>query len=214
MKTHWRPLFLNAQSLTLKETRYSIQQKVQEMNQTSLAFSTILSLAKVTHADEGLYMCKSLSPKTIQMTYLLRVIGRSKTQMDLFNSNDRIRLESLEISPKEIAIPATEISLYSVRLHCILTDRSINRRQHEIFWWHNNRRLGSQTNRNARIMQNLTGHSLISTLFYTGEPSTIIGNYICESEPLKRSISVVFQSNQCSSKRSEISRRDCFHSSS
>jgi hypothetical protein len=46
------------------------------MNRTSMAYSTILTLAKVTDSDEGLYMCKSLSPKTIQMTYQVRVIGK------------------------------------------------------------------------------------------------------------------------------------------
>ncbi len=73
-KIHWRPLFLNTQSLTPTETRYSIQQKIQQANDTSIAHSTILTLAKVTESDEGLYMCKSLSPKTIQMAYQVRVI--------------------------------------------------------------------------------------------------------------------------------------------
>lgn len=127
-----------------------------------------------------------------------------KVDVDRFDS---ISLESLEVSPKEILIPTKEINLYSLRLNCILTDHQVNRRHHEIFWWHNNRRLGSQTNRNIRIMQNLTGHSLISTLLYTGEPSTLVGNYICESEPLRRSISVVLQSNQSSSKRRTSSNR-------
>ena len=76
-KTHWRPLFFNTQSLTPTETRYGIQQKIQQINDTSIAHSTILTLAKVTEADEGLYMCKSLSPKTIQMAYLVRVIRES-----------------------------------------------------------------------------------------------------------------------------------------
>ena len=73
-KIHWRPLFLNTQSLTPSETRYSIQQKIQQFNDTSIAYSTILTLSKITESDEGLYMCKSLSPKTIQMAYQVRVI--------------------------------------------------------------------------------------------------------------------------------------------
>jgi len=63
-KIHWRPLFLNTQSLTPSETRYSIQQKIQQANDTSISHSTILTLSKVTYSDEGLYMCKSLSPKS------------------------------------------------------------------------------------------------------------------------------------------------------
>ena len=73
-KSHWRPLFLNSQALTSRETRYSIQQKIQSTNQSSLAYSTILTLAKINDSDEGLYMCKSLSPPTMQMTYQVRVI--------------------------------------------------------------------------------------------------------------------------------------------
>ena len=46
------------------------------MNRTSIAYSTILTLSKVTDSDEGLYMCKSLSPKTIQMAYQVRVIRK------------------------------------------------------------------------------------------------------------------------------------------
>ena len=83
MKSHWKPLFLNAQSLTPKEARYSIQQKIQKINQTSIAYSTILTLAKVNDSDEGLYMCKSLSPKTIQMTYQVRVIRMLKNEFFL-----------------------------------------------------------------------------------------------------------------------------------
>jgi len=179
-KTHWRPLFLNAQSLTLKETRYSIQQKIQQINRTSIAYSTILTLTKVTDSDEGLYMCKSLSPKTIQMTYQVQVI------------------QSLDITPKRLLIPAYEIGQYSIRLNCILKDNHTNRRHHEIYWWHNNRRLGSQTNRYARIIKNITQHSFISTLFYTGEPANVVGNYVCESEPLRRYISVELQTNKSS----------------
>lgn len=75
-KSHWRPLFLNAQSLTPTETRYSIHQKVQQINETTIAYSTILTLNRVNESDEGLYMCKSLSPKTIQMAYQVRVIRK------------------------------------------------------------------------------------------------------------------------------------------
>ena len=75
-KIHWRPLFINDQSLTPTETRYSIQQKNQPINASSISFKTILTLARVTDSDEGLYMCKSLSPKTIQMAYQVRVIRK------------------------------------------------------------------------------------------------------------------------------------------
>ena len=74
--SHWKPLFLNTQSLTPRETRYSIQQKIQQSNRTYIAYTTILTLAKVTHADEGLYMCKLLSIRTIQMTYQVRIIRK------------------------------------------------------------------------------------------------------------------------------------------
>jgi hypothetical protein len=106
-------------------------------------------------------------------------------------------LESLDIHPKQLIIPADEIGQYSIRLNCILTDHHTGRRHHEISWWHNNKRLGSQTNRYARIVKNMTQHSFISTLFYTGEPANVVGHYMCESEPLRRSISVEFQSNRC-----------------
>jgi hypothetical protein len=112
------------------------------------------------------------------MTYHLRVI------------------ESLDITPKQLFIRANENGLYSIRLDCIIKDHHITRRHHEISWWHNNRRLGSQTNRYARIIKNLTQHSLISTLSYTGELMNIAGNYICESEPLRRYISVELQTNK------------------
>jgi len=49
-----------------------------------MAYSTILTLTKVTDSDEGLYMCKSLSPKTIQMTYQLRVIRKFNISILLF----------------------------------------------------------------------------------------------------------------------------------
>lgn len=75
-KNHWRPLFLNTQSLTPSETRYSIQQKVQPTNETTHAYSTILTLAKITEIDEGLYMCKALSPTVMEMTYNVRVIRK------------------------------------------------------------------------------------------------------------------------------------------
>ncbi|CAF1558342.1 unnamed protein product [Adineta ricciae] len=177
-KPYWRPLFLNAQSLTPTETRYSIQQKVQQINDSSIAYSTILTLAKVTDSDEGLYMCKSLSPKTIQMAY---------QQICLL-------LESLDINPKQVIIPADESGQYSIRLSCILTDHHTGRR-HEIHWWHNNKRLGANSNRHARITKNSTQHSFISTLFYTGEPAHIAGSYVCESDPLRKYISVELESN-------------------
>lgn len=75
-KNHWRPLFLNTQSLTPTETRYSIQQKSQHTNQTAQIHSTILTLAKITEADEGLYMCKALSPTVMEMAYNVRVIRK------------------------------------------------------------------------------------------------------------------------------------------
>jgi len=104
--------------------------------------------------------------------------------------------ESLDIIPKQLFIRADENGLYSIRLNCIIKDNYINRRHDDISWWHNNRRLGSQTNRYARIIKNLTQHSLISTLFYTGALSNVAGNYICESEPLRRYISVELQTNK------------------
>ena len=73
-KHHWRLLFLNTQSLTPKETRYSIQQKLHYVNDTAITYSTILTLNQVMYADEGLYMCKSLSPRPMQMTYQVQVI--------------------------------------------------------------------------------------------------------------------------------------------
>ncbi|CAF3627627.1 unnamed protein product [Adineta steineri] len=178
-KIYWRPLFLNSQLLTSSETRYSIQQKSQQTNDTSVTYSTILTLAKVTESDEGLYMCKSLSPKLIQMTYQVRVI------------------QSLDITPKQIIIPADELGQYSIRLNCILTDNHTGRR-HEIHWWHNNKRLGTNSNRHARITKNSTQHSFISTLFYTGEPANIAGSYICESDPLRKSVSVHLEANKSS----------------
>ena len=77
-RNHWRPLFLNTQSLTSRETRYSIRQKIQHINRSSIAYSTILTLTKITDADEGLYMCKLLSSKILQMTYEVRVIRKLK----------------------------------------------------------------------------------------------------------------------------------------
>ena len=104
-------------------------------------------------------------------------------------------LESLDIHPKQLVIPNEEIGPYSIRLNCILTDHQTGRRHHEISWWHNNKRLGSQTNRFARIVKNVTQHSFISTLFYTAAPANVVGYFTCESEPLRRSISVKFQTN-------------------
>ncbi|CAF1178291.1 unnamed protein product [Rotaria sordida] len=179
-RNHWRPLFLNTQSLTPKETRYSMQQKIQHINQTFITYSTILTLSKISDTDEGLYMCKLLSSKTMEMTYQVRVI------------------QSLDITPKQLLIPANEIGQYSIRLNCILKDNHMNRRHHEIYWWHNNKRLGSQTNRYARIIKNFTQHSFISTLFYTGEPINVIGKYICETEPLRRYISVELKTTNSS----------------
>ncbi|CAF1501149.1 unnamed protein product [Adineta steineri] len=180
-KSHWKPLFLNTQSLIPRETRYSIQQKIQKINRTFIAYSTILTLTKITDSDEGLYMCKSLLPKTIQMTYQVQVI------------------QSLDINPKQLIIPSDEMGKYSIQLSCILKDNHTNRRHHDIFWWHNNKRLGSRTNRYARIIKNFTQHSVTSTLFYTGDSSFITGNYVCESEPLRRHISVKLQTNISSS---------------
>lgn len=106
--------------------------------------------------------------------------------------------ESFDITPKHVLIPNNESGQYSIRLSCILKDNHTGRRQHEIHWWHNNKRLGSNTNRHARITRNSTQHSFISTLFYTGEASNIAGNYICESDPLRRNILVGFKSNKSS----------------
>ena len=108
-----------------------------------------------------------------------------------------ISVESLAINPTEIIIPTDEIGQYSIRLSCILTDLHDGRRRRhpEIYWWHNNKRLGSQTNRYARIVKNISQHTFISTLFYTGKPSNVVGNYVCESEPLRKSISVALQAH-------------------
>ena len=127
------------------------------------------------------------------------------SQLDL-NKNFVISfvLESLDISPKQLLIPANETGQYSIRLHCILSDNRTGRRHHEIHWWHNNKRLGSHSNRHARITKNITQHSFISTLFYTGEPSSIAGNYICESDPLRRYISVGLKTNRTSGKHSSF----------
>ncbi|CAF1603064.1 unnamed protein product [Rotaria magnacalcarata] len=179
-KTHWRPLFLNAQSLTPTETRYSIQQKIQQINDTSIAYSTILTLSKVNESDEGLYMCKSLSPKTIQMAYQVRVI------------------QSLDISPKEVLISTDAIGQSSISLNCILTDSHIDQRPHDIHWWHNNKRLNANSNRHTRIIKNFTQHQFISTLFYADEPANMAGIYICESDPLRKYISVELKSNRSS----------------
>jgi len=87
-------------------------------------------------------------------------------------------------------------------LNCILTDNHTGRRHHEIHWWHNNKRLGgSHPNRHARITKNFTQHSFISTLFYTGEPANIAGSYICESDPLRKYISVELETNKSSGNR-------------
>jgi hypothetical protein len=90
-----------------------------------------------------------------------------------------------------------DIGQYSIRLMCILTDHhpAIDRRQHDIAWWYNNKRLGSQTNRFARIVKNVSQHSMMSTLFYTGQPINVIGHYVCESDRLRRTILVQFESN-------------------
>lgn len=104
--------------------------------------------------------------------------------------------ESLDITPKYVFIPTNKTGQYSISLNCILTDNHTGRRHHEIHWWHNNKRLGAHSGRQARITKNATRHSFISTLFYTGDPSTIVGNYICESDPLRKHISVGFKTNQ------------------
>ena len=62
--------------------------------------------------------------------------------------------------PKHLLIPANKIGQFSIRLSCILKDNHTNRRYHEIYWWHNNKRIGSQKNRYAHIIQNFTQHSL------------------------------------------------------
>jgi hypothetical protein len=141
-------------------------------------------------------MCKSLSPITTQMTYQVRVIRKFKVLF--LSSGKSVFSESLDITPKQLLIPADEVGQYSIRLACILNDNHTNRRHHDIYWWHNNKRLGSQTNRYARIIKNYTQNSFISTLFYTGEPINIVGTYVCESEPLRRYISVELKLNKSS----------------
>ena len=76
-RDRWRPLFLNTQSLTSTATRYTIQQKVEQINQTLLAYSTILTLTNLTDSDEGLFICKSLLSSSMPITYRLRVISES-----------------------------------------------------------------------------------------------------------------------------------------
>ncbi|CAF3569656.1 unnamed protein product [Rotaria sordida] len=188
-KIHWRPLFLNAQSLTPSETRYSIQQKIQQINDTSIAYITILTLSKVNESDEGLYICKSLSPKTIQMAYQVRVI------------------QSLDINPTEVLISTDEIGQYSIRLNCILTDSHLEERHHDIHWWHNNKRINTNSNRHTRITKNFTRHSFISTLFYTDEPANIAGIYMCEADPIRKYIPVELKSNQSSDEQNFL--HDC-----
>lgn len=78
----------------------------------------------MTEVDEGLYMCKSLSPKTIQMAYQVRVIRKC---VKLFNETLFFFVESLDITPKQVLIPANESGVYSIRLHCILTDNQNGR---------------------------------------------------------------------------------------
>lgn len=154
----------------------------------------------MTEVDEGLYMCKSLSPKTVQMAYQVRVIRKCVNgRAILCNEALFFFVESLDITPKQVLIPANESGVYSIRLHCILTDNQTGRRHHEVHWWHNNKRLGSHSNRHARITKNFTNHQFISTLFYTGEPANIAGDYMCESDPLRRYISVGLTPNQASS---------------
>jgi len=113
-------------------------------------------------------------------------------------------LESLDISPKQVIIPAVDVGQYSIRLNCILTDNHTGRRHHEIHWWHNNKRLGSHSNRHARIIKNFTQHSFISTLFYTGHPANIAGNYVCESDPLRKNILVGLKTNKSSGIKIEL----------
>jgi hypothetical protein len=132
------------------------------------------------------------------MAYQVRVIGKFKTRI-CRHSFFRIILESFDITPKHVLIPADDSGQYSIRINCILTDNHTGRRNHEIHWWHNNKRLGSHSNRHARIIKNFTQHSFISTLFYTGKSANIAGNYMCESDPLRRLISVQLQTNKCSS---------------
>ena len=114
------------------------------------------------------------------------------------NSSFCFFTESLDIVPKQLVIPANELGQYSIRLNCILKDNHTNR-HHEIYWWHNNKRLDLHTSRYARITKNFTQHSFISTLFYTDQPINVVGTYICESEPLRRTISVKLKTTNSSS---------------
>lgn len=95
-------------------------------------------------------------------------------------------------------ISAEEDGQYSIRLNCILTDSHIEQRHHEIHWWHNNKRINSHANRQSRILKNFTQHAFISTLHYTDVPANIIGNYICESDPLKKYIAIELKTNKTS----------------
>lgn len=155
-------------------------------------------------------MCKALSPTVMEMMYNVRVIGTG-WNVTITDAIDILISESLEIYPKQLIIPANEIGQYSIRLHCVLTDHHRGHRHHEISWWHNNRRLGSQTNRYARIVKNVTQHSFISTLFYTGEPTRIAGSYICESDPLRRSIVVKLETNHAQHQSKIYSLLICLH---
>lgn len=103
--------------------------------------------------------------------------------------------DSLEIYPKEIFISHDEIGYRSIQLKCIITDQSIDDRHHDVLWWHDDKRLGSTTNRRARIEQIKKENSIVSTLTYTAKTQNLLGNYVCESDSLRRIISVQLQNN-------------------
>ena len=97
----------------------------------------------------------------------------------------------MDIEPKQVRLRTNETTGdQSIELKCILTDNHQGRRQHEIHWWHNNKRLGGPNSRQVRIVRNVTQQSFISTLVYTGPATHLAGKFICESDPIKKEIDV------------------------
>ncbi|CAF0737729.1 unnamed protein product [Didymodactylos carnosus] len=174
----WKPLFLNTQSL-INEPRYSIRHKIRNLNLTTSHYATILSISPLEESDAGIYICKTHSPNTINVQYHLRVI------------------KSFNIDPPQIQIPANAIDkAYSIELHCILTD-NYHRPLHKIHWLHNNKPILSSSSTksqgappHAKITNNITKQSYVSTLYYTGLTPTVIGSYVCEYERLKKHVQV------------------------
>lgn len=100
-----------------------------------------------------------------------------------------------------------EVGQSSIRLNCILTDSHIEQRPHDIHWWHNNKRIHSNSNRQTRIVKNFTQHQFISTLFYTDVPENMAGIYTCETDPLRKYISVEFNSNKSPGRKENYSNK-------